>query len=131
MKEVLAYLKENPTYYLATVNDGKPEVRPFGTAAEFEGKLYIQTGNIKPVFKQMEANPAIAICVQGSDGRWLRISATAVLDDRIEARQALLDQYPSLQSMYAADDGNCEVLYLKDATATFSSFTEEPKTITF
>lgn len=132
MDEVLAYLKENPTYFLATVDaDGNPQVRPFGTIAKFEGKLYIQTGKVKPVSDQMLAHPRVAISAVDTKGGWLRLEADAVLDDRVEAREAVLGEYPELQSMYAADDGNCEVFALENATATFCSFTAEPKTITF
>ncbi len=52
-------------------------------------------------------------------------------DDRVEARQSMLDAYPSLQNMYKADDGNTEVFYFKDAVATFSSFTDEPEVVRF
>ena len=133
MDEVLAFLKKNPTYFIATVDaDGNPQVRPFGTATMFEGKIYFQTGNVKDCFKQMKEHPRIAICdFDAEAGTWLRIEADAVQDDRIEARQAVLDEYPSLQNRYAADDGNCEVLYLENVTATFCSFTSEPRTVTF
>ncbi|MPN58169.1 hypothetical protein SDC9_205870 [bioreactor metagenome] len=43
----------------------------------------------------------------------------------------MLDSYPALQGMYKADDDNTEALYLKDATATFYSFTTEPHIIKF
>lgn len=132
MDEILAYLKKNPTYFLATVDEqGNPQVRPFGTIAQFEGRLYIQTGKVKAVSHQMLAHPCIAISAVDDEGGWLRIEADAVLDDRLEARQAVLDEYPSLQSMYAADDGNCEVFALENGTATFCSFTAEPHTVTF
>lgn len=133
MDEVLAYLKENPTYFLATVDEnGDPDIRPFGTIAKFEDRLYIQTGNSKAVFKQMKAHPRIAISATNAGGTtWLRVVADAVQDDRLEARQAVLDEYPELQSLYAADDGNCEVLFLENAQATFCSFTEKPRTVTF
>lgn len=131
MDEVLAYLKKNPTYFLATVDaDGNPQVRPFGTIAKFEDKLYIQTGKVKPVSDQMLAHPRIAISAVDAEGGWLRLAADAVLDDRLEARQAVLGEYPELQSMYAADDGNCEVFALENVAATFCSFTAEPKTVT-
>lgn len=133
MDDVLAYLKENPTYFLATVDeDGNPNVRPFGTIAKFEERLYIQTGNSKEVFKEMQQHPRIAISATNADGTtWLRLSAAAIQDDRTVARQAVLDEYPELTSMYAADDGNCEVLYFQDAKATFCSFTEKPRTVSF
>ncbi len=130
MNEVLEFLKKAQTYYLATADGDQPRVRPFGTAEIFEGKLYIQSGKVKNVAKQIEKNPKIEICAM-ADGNWIRIEATAVEDDRIEARQDMLNKNPMLQSMYKADDGNCVVYYLKDATATISSFTGAPKVIKF
>ncbi len=130
MQEVYEFLKKCGTYYLATTEGNQPRVRPFGTVDIFEDKLYIQTGKVKNVSKQMNANPKIEICgVIGS--QWIRVEAVAVEDDRLEAKQHMLDAYPSLQQMYKADDGNTEVLYLKDATATIYSFTDEPKIIKF
>lgn len=130
MERVAKFLQEAGTYYLATVQEDQPRVRPFGTAHVFEGKLYIQTGKVKEVSKQIHANPKVEICAF-KNGEWLRVAATLVEDDRREARVSMLEAYPSLQSMYSADDGNTEVFYLKDATATFSSFTAEPVTVTF
>lgn len=130
MKRVEKFLKEAGTYYLATVEGDQPRVRPFGTAHIFEGKLYIQTGKVKEVSKQLHANPKAEICAF-MKGEWLRLAGELVEDDREEARQSMLDDYPSLQKMYAADDGNTEVFYFVNATATFSSFTHEPEVVTF
>ena len=130
MKEVYEFLKKCGVYYLATVEGDQPRVRPFGTIDLFEEKLYIQTGKIKPVSKQMQANPKVEI--SAFDGtQWIRIAATVVRDDRIEPKAHMLDNYPNLKAMYSAEDDNTEVLYLKDATATFSSFTAAPKVVTF
>ena len=130
MERVEKFLKDAGTYYLATADKDQPRVRPFGTINNFEGRLYIQTGKSKDVSKQIHANPKVEICAC-TGPEWLRISATLVEDDRREARQAMLEAYPSLQGMYSADDGNTEVFYLKDATATFSSFTAAPEVVTF
>ena len=43
----------------------------------------------------------------------------------------MLEKMPSLKSAYSADDDNMQMLYFKNAVATFSSFTEEPETVTF
>ena len=128
MQRVADFLKEAETYYLASVDGDQPRVRPFGTINIFEGKLYIQTGKVKDVSKQIHANPKVELCAF-KDGRWLRLSGKLVEDDRIEAKQSMLDAYPSLQGMYKADDGNTEVFYFEDATAVFSSFTSEPEVI--
>lgn len=130
MQKVFDFLKKCNTYYLATTDGDQPRVRPFGTIDLFEDKLYIQTGKVKDVSKQILKNPKIEICA--FDGqKWLRVQAIAVEDDRVEARQHMLDGYPELQNMYLATDDNTQVFYLKDATATFSSFTEAPEIITF
>lgn len=130
MQEVCEFLKQCNTYYLATTDGDQPRVRPFGTAEIFEGKLYIQTGKIKNVYRQMKENPKIEISGMVG-GNWIRLTATAVEDDRVQARQHMLDAYPSLEKMYSADDGNTVVFYLENATATICSFTEEPKVIQF
>ena len=130
MQEVYDFLKKAGTYYLATVEGDQPRVRPFGTAEIFEDKLYIQTGKIKDCSKQIQANPKVEICAF-KDGTWLRLAGTLVRDDRIEAKQDMLDKNPGLKGRYSAEDDNTEVLYFKDATATFSSFTSEPRVVKF
>jgi uncharacterized pyridoxamine 5'-phosphate oxidase family protein len=130
MQEVYDFLKKCQTYYLATVDGDQPRVRPFGTAALFEGKLYIQTGKVKNVSRQIKANPKVEICAFDGSA-WIRIQALAVEDDRREARQHMLDTYPMLKDQYSPDDGNTQVLYLKDAVAKLESFGGEPKVIRF
>ncbi len=126
MERTLKFLKEAGTYYLATVDGDQPRVRPFGTINEFEGKLYIQTGKKKDVSKQLHANPKAEICAF-MNGEWLRVACELVADDRREAKVSMLEAYPNLQGMYSADDDNTEVLYMKNATATFSSFAGAPE----
>jgi uncharacterized pyridoxamine 5'-phosphate oxidase family protein len=130
MQEIYEFLKKSGTYYLATIDGNKPRVRPFGTVLVFENRLYFQTGKAKSVSAQIAANPNVEICAMADD-RWIRIEAVAVEDDRRESRQAMLDAYPELKDRYHADDGNTQVFYLKNATATISSFTGPPKVITF
>ena len=130
MNEVYEFLKEAQTYYLATVEGDQPRVRPFGTVDIFEDKLYIQTGKVKAVSKQIAANPKVELCAF-KDGKWLRISGELVRDERVEAKAHMLDNYPSLKGMYSAEDDNTEVLYFKNATASFCSFTEPPRAVNF
>ena len=130
MKQVYDFLKKAGTYYLATVEGNQPRVRPFGTVNEFEGKLYIQTGKAKPVSHQIAANPKVEICAF-SGGEWIRIACELVEDDRVEAKKAMLDAYPSLRRMYDEKDGSTQVFYMKNATATISSFTSTPVVISF
>ena len=130
MNEIYEFLKKCGTYYLATTDGDQPRVRPFGTIDLFEGRLYIQTGKVKDVAKQMKANPKIEISGM-TGGKWLRLAAEAVLDERIEAQTHMLDAYPSLQGMYKPGDGNTEVYYLKNVRAQICSFTEAPQVFEF
>ena len=131
MNRVYEFLKAAETYYLATVEGAQPRVRPFGTVHIFEGKLYIQTGKGKHVAKQIAANPKVELCAMKGD-EWIRVAGTLVLDERAEAQESMLDEYPSLRAMYSTGpDGNTAVYYFKDAIATISSFSHEPVSIDF
>ena len=130
MNEVLEFLKKCGVYYLATVDGDQPRVRPFGALDIFEGRLYIQTGKIKPVAHQLKANPKIEISAFTA-GKWIRLSAEAELDQRIEAQAHMLDTNPGLKNRYAAGDGNTEVYYLKNARAEMCSFSEPSRVIEF
>ena len=130
MQKVYEFLKKAEVYYLATVEGDQPRVRPFGTVNVFEGKLYIQTGLKKPVAQQMLKNPKVELSAM-ADGKWIRITAEAVLDDRVEPQIAMLESYPNLKAMYQPGDGNTAVYWLKNAEATISSFTAAPEVIKF
>ena len=130
MEEVKEFLKDCGTYYLATVEGNEPRVRPFGTVEIFEGHLYIQTGKNKNVFKQIEANNNVEIC-SFKDGKWIRVNGKLVVDDRVEAKKHMLDNYPELRGMYDENDENTSVLYFESGKAVIASFTEAPKVIEF
>lgn len=131
MEEVLQFLNEVQTFYIATTEGDQPRVRPFGATTVFENKLYFVTSNTKDVFKQIIANPKIEICGMNTKYQWLRVKAAAVIDPSREAKAKMLNDCPVLQQMYKLDDGLMEVFYIKDVTATYSSFTEAPRTVQF
>ena len=126
LEKVIKFLDEAQTYYLATVEGDQPRVRPFGTALIYKDRLYIQTGKVKPVSKQLKANPKSEICAF-MNGKWLRIAGELVEDDTREVKTLMLEKMPMLRHMYNEDDGNMQMLYFKNAKATFSSFTEAPE----
>ena len=117
-------------YYLATEDGDQPRVRPFGTVLLSNGRLYIQTGKIKDVSKQIKADPKVEVCTF-KDGTWLRVAGELENDDDHEVKVAMLEKMPELKAMYSADDDNMQMLYFKNAKATFSSFTAAPETVEF
>lgn len=131
MKEALKFLKDCGTFYVATCEGDQPRVRPFGAICGFEDKLYIVTNNQKAVYKQMLENPKIEISGMSGD-RWIRIEGEVEVDDRREARVAMLEaNKPVLPSMYSADDNLMVVLRFTHAAATIYSFEGEPKVYNF
>jgi uncharacterized pyridoxamine 5'-phosphate oxidase family protein len=130
MEEVYEFLKAAGVYYIATVEGDQPHLRPFGTIDIFDGRLCIQTGKVKAVAHQLKANPKVELCAM-IERRWIRVTAEAVLDERIEAAEHMLESYPALRGMYAPGDGNNEIYYLKNVTATIFCFGEEPKVYCF
>ena len=130
MQRVYDFLKKAEIYYLATAEGDQPRVRPFGTVNLFEGKLYIQTGKVKPTSRQLAKNPKAELCAF-CDGAWIRVACELIEDDRFEAKKSMLDAYPNLRGMYDENDGNTQVFYFKNAVATFCSFSAAPETVEF
>ncbi|MCR5255203.1 MAG: pyridoxamine 5'-phosphate oxidase family protein [Acetatifactor sp.] len=130
VERVAKFLEEAGTYFLATVDGDQPRVRPFGTVLVNDGKLYIQTGKVKDVSKQIAANPKIEISAsKGSE--WIRITGELVNDDNREVKVKMLEKMPGLAGMYSPDDDNMQMLYFKNAVATFCSFAAVPETVNF
>lgn len=130
LKRIVDFLDDAQTYFLATVEGDQPRVRPFGTALLYEDKLYIQTGKIKAVSHQLAINPKAEICAF-KDGKTLRICGELINDDTREVKVLMLEKMPILRPMYNEDDGNMQMLYFKNATATFTSFGGKPEIIKF
>ena len=132
MERVQAFLKECGAFFIATVDGTQPRVRPFGVSEIINGRLYIMTGKVKDVYKQIDANGQFEICALKSNGaEWIRISGTLVNDDTLSVKEEFLKRNPSLRSMYKADDGNMAVLYNKDGTARFCSIMAPEEKVAF
>ena len=132
MQEVQNYLKECGAFYIATVDGDQPRVRPFGVSEIINGRLYIMTGKVKDVFKQMDANGKFEICaLKPSGSEWMRLSGTLVNDDDLAVKTEFLERNPGLKGMYKPNDGNMAVLYITNATARFCSFSAPERMVNF
>lgn len=127
MKEVAAFLQENPVQYLATVGrDGKAKCRPFMFAGELEGKLWFCTNNRKDVYKDMQEHPYVELSVSSPSYAWIRLSGKAVFEDNMAAKEMCM-QNPIVKGQYG-DTSNpiFEVFYLHDARAVIADFSGQP-----
>lgn len=131
MNEILKFITEANTFYLATVDGDKPKVRPFGFIMEHECKLYFCTSNQKDVYKQLIANPHFELSTMSSNGQWIRLQGKAVFDGNIAAKAKAFEIMPMLAGMYKSPDNpTFEVFYIAEGEATMYSFSDEPRTIT-
>ena len=132
VERVCQFLDEAKTYYLATVEGDQPRVRPFGVSEIIDGRLYIMTGKVKDVYKQIAKNGKFEICaLKKSGAEWLRLSGTLVNTETLAVKEEFLNRNPSLKSMYKADDDNMAVLQITDATARFCSFAAPERKVNF
>ena len=132
MQEVQAYLKDCGAFFIATADGDQPRVRPFGVSEIIDGHLYIMTGKVKNVYKQIAQNGKFEICALRPSGtEWMRLSGTLVNVENIGMKQEFLDRNPGLKSMYKADDDNMALLCITDATACFSSFSAPDRQVKF
>ena len=132
MKEVQSYLKECGAFFIATVDGDQPHVRAFGVSEIINDRLYIMTGKVKDVYKQMAANGKFEICaLKPSGSEWMRVTGTLVNDETLAVKEEFLNRNESLKSMYKADDDNMAVLYITKGTARFCSFSGPERKVSF
>ena len=129
LNRTLAFLQANKIFYVATIDDDKPRVRPFGLVVEHEGKLYFSTGNSKPVYRQLQANPQTEICATSPAMEWIRLAGKAVFDSNLDVKRKAFEQMPMLAGIYETPENpSFEVFYLADAEVTFQAFGGNPET---
>jgi len=132
MNEVQDYLKECGAFFIATVDGDQPHVRAFGVSEIINDRLYIMTGKVKDVYKQMAKNGKFEICaLKPSGSEWMRVTGTLVNDDDLAVKEEFLERNPGLKSMYKADDDNMAVLYITNGTARFCSFAAPERSVKF
>lgn len=131
MNSAYEYLKANPVFHLATVEEGKGRVRPFGFAMKRNGLLYFCTNTTKDVYKQLVANPEVEISDKGADDTWLRVRGRIAFDGSREAKVQAFEEAPALLRIYpkGPDDETFITFHFVEARATLFSFTQPPKTL--
>lgn len=130
MNNVVEELKKAHVFFIGTVdNENKPRVRPFSSLCEFEGNAYICSGLHKEFHKQLLNNPYIEISAMIDSGSWIRVSAKAVVDERIEAEQAMLNDPSGPSQLYKPGDGRFVVYRLEELKALKFNFYAAPEEI--
>ena len=111
-EEIMEFLKENPTFYLATVDGYLPRVRPIGFAMWYKD------------------NTNLEICAANDRGEWLRVQGTANFDNTPEAQAAAFQVMPQLADLYNEETGHkLGIVYLDHLSARLFSMSGVVKDI--
>lgn len=122
MDELMLFLKDNPVFYLATVDGYLPRVRPLGFAMWYNGHLCLAIGKHKAAYKQLLDNTNLEICTANDRGEWLRVQGTANFENSPEALAAAFKQMPQLSDMYNEESGlKLGIVYLDHLSAKIFS----------
>ncbi len=133
LQRTLNFLLDNKTFFIATVDDGKPRVRPFGLVVEHDGKLWFGTANTKAVYRQLQANPHVEISATSPASDWIRLSGKAVFERNLNVKRKAFANMPMLSNIYQGpEDPTFEMFYLDDAEVSFWVFgVHDPKPETY
>lgn len=129
MKEVLAILNDRSTIgYLATVDEGKPRVRPWTFMLEENKRLYFCTASTKNVYKQLTKVPYIEFSITTKDMVWVRVSGEIKFDDDIKMKEKVFERAPMAKKLYKSPDNPIfKIFYLEHGKATIDDYSPNPQ----
>jgi uncharacterized pyridoxamine 5'-phosphate oxidase family protein len=134
MEEVIKFLRENRLGFLASVDNGKPKVRPWGFMFEEKGKFYFCTNTTKDVYKQLKKTPYIEFsCTNKEFNTWLRLSGQITFSDDRKIKEKIFESNDPIKNMYKTPDNPIfTVFYVEHGTAAIGSFFPQlPRDLSF
>ncbi|MDQ0222311.1 pyridoxamine 5'-phosphate oxidase family protein [Streptococcus moroccensis] len=117
-------LERFPLQYGTTLGlDGLPQIRPLEFKFEEQGRLYFDTIAFYQSYKELQANPAIQICIGDQETMsYLKVSGRVVFDKDERLIKRCLEASPVLASQFAHQPELIIPYYLTDVLVQFQSF---------
>jgi uncharacterized pyridoxamine 5'-phosphate oxidase family protein len=123
------FLAEAGGYFIATSDNGQPQLRPFGSNMEYQGRFYFSTGRSKKVFSQIMSNPKISLSAMKPNRDWIRIIGEAVLDEGEEVVNYFSEQNPRIRDNYRDNPSELALFYLTNVTCILVESGKDPTEI--
>lgn len=125
MEDIISFLNTHKNGCLATVEEGKPRVRPWAFMLEAGEKFWFCTANNKDVFKQLKQNPHIEFtCWEGIN--ILRISGKVTFSDDFAMKAKIMESSPGAKHFYKSPENPLfEIFCLDHGKATLDGKTYE------
>ncbi|MEI6089379.1 MAG: pyridoxamine 5'-phosphate oxidase family protein [bacterium] len=98
--DFIKFANENHVCYLATAENDQPRVRPLGFWFADDSGFYFQTGDMKPFYQQLKANPKTEVCFYHPEemiGSMIRIAGEVEFLDDADLKVRVMQERPFLR----------------------------------
>jgi len=124
MSKLVEFLNANKQGQFATINNGRPVMRPFQFVLERDNKFYFMTSNTKSVYRELITAGVAGFAVLGKDMSWLRLNGDVQFINDLELKDEILDINPMYRGIYkSAENPSYEVFYIHNGTASLHTGT--------
>lgn len=124
MEEIVEFFRKSGMFFIATVEEEQPRVRPFGGLMKYSNKLYFNTNSTKKVYNQMMNNPKVELCAFNK-GTWVRLEGEVVRETTEELKEIMFKEQPGVRKMYEGKEDLFEVFSIKNMVARKTSYSGE------
>jgi uncharacterized pyridoxamine 5'-phosphate oxidase family protein len=127
MKEVIDFYTQNPVGCLATIDNGKPRVRPFQFLFADSGKLYFCTANTKDVYRQMNATPSVEFVSTSPEYVFMRVSGDVKFSKDMALKKRVLDTFEMIRGIYQTPENPVfEIFSLEHGSVKIADLSGKP-----
>ena len=105
VKELCRFIRECGYFFLATVNDNAPHLRPMGMIYADDKALYIATDKRKNVYRELMGNPMVELASYSlSSRKWVRIHGKMTIESSPRIKEEISEMYPMLKQEYVGEE---------------------------
>ena len=126
-EKVYKFIDEAKVFYLATIENDKPHIRPLGSHKLVNDKVYFLVGDFKNVYKQLLKNPNCELVASKPTGEWMRISGKAIFEKDFTISDSMLNDNKNIKELYEKNGWKAMVFHIEGKVEIIKIMTCEEK----
>ena len=126
-EKVFKFIDEAKVYYLATIEEDKPHVRPLGSHKLINDKVYFFIGDFKNVYKQLLKNSNCELVATKTTGEWMRISGKAIFEKDFAIADNMLNDNKKIKELYEKNGWKAMVFHIEGKVEIINIMKSEEK----
>ena len=126
-EKVCKFIDEAKVYYLATIGEDKPHVRPLGSHKLINDKVYFFIGDFKNVYKQLLKNSICELVATKTTGEWMRISGKAIFEKDFAIADNMLNDNKKIKELYEKNGWKAMVFHIEGKVEIINIMKSEEK----